>query len=98
MGQTQSDQTQTWRLTIANLVGVPVEVTLNGTLIQIPGGKAAERRYAHNTRVMLVAKPTQQYAGMFQASNLSGQDMMRDISLNVAVINDAQGGSKLGFS
>jgi hypothetical protein len=81
-------------LTIVNSCDIPVVVTLNNKDTTIPAGGQIARTY--NGRVHMRAKPSGKQAGMFKASEPAAQDMVRDIDLTVAVIDDDT--AKLGFT
>lgn len=80
-------------LTIVNSCNIPVVVTLNNKETTIPEGGQIARTY--DGRVSMRAKPSGKQAGMFKASEPAAQDMVGDINLTVAVVDDNN--AKLGF-
>ena len=80
-------------LTIVNSCNIPVVVTLNTKETTIPEGGQITRTY--DGRVSMRAKPSGKQAGMFKASEPAAQDMVGDIILTVAVVDNNN--AKLGF-
>jgi hypothetical protein len=80
-------------LTIVNSCDIPVVVTLNNEETTIPAGGQIAGRY--DGRVSMRAKPSGKQAGMFKASEPAAQDMVGDINLSVAVVDNNT--AKLGF-
>jgi hypothetical protein len=84
------------KLTIENSCPFPVEVTFNNSnKTSIQSGQKVEKQYEERTRVFLRATPSGAQAGLFKASEPAGQDMVADIRLAVAVIDENN--AKLGF-
>ena len=80
-------------LTIVNLCDIPVVVTLNHKEMTIPARGRIAGPYVG--QVLLRAKPSGKQAGLFKASEPAAQDMVGDINLTVAVVDDDN--AKLGF-
>jgi hypothetical protein len=86
----------TKKLTIKNSSPVAVEVTFNNRdKTAIEPGKTVTKQYEERERVLLRAAPSGKQAGLYKASEPAGQDMVADVSLSVAVIDETN--AKLGF-
>jgi hypothetical protein len=80
-------------LTIVNSLDIPVVVTVTNKETTIPARGRIAGTYVG--QVFMRAKPSGKQAGLFKASEPAAQDMVGDINLTVAVVDDDN--AKLGF-